>query len=136
MWDHLDAIDVIESDHAPHTKAEKDSAEPPFGVPGLETMLPLMLTAAEEGRLTHAQVIEKLHTNPARIVGFVADDTTKVTVDMSEYTIENKNLLTKTGWSPFAGRHVVGKVKSVQLHGTKVFEGGKVLTRPGSGQII
>lgn len=136
LWNHLDAIDIIESDHAPHTKAEKDSDTPPFGVPGLETMLPLMLTAAEEGKLTHAQVIEKLHSNPAQIFNVMPDDSTKVVVDMDEYVIKNSDLLTKAGWSPFAGRRVVGKVKSVHLHGTKVFENGKVLVEPGSGRII
>jgi carbamoyl-phosphate synthase/aspartate carbamoyltransferase/dihydroorotase len=136
LWDHLDAIDIIESDHAPHTKAEKDSDTPPFGVPGLETMLPLMLTAAEEGRLTHKQVIEKLHTNPAAIFNVAVDDTTSVEVDMTEYIIKNEDLLTKAGWSPFAGRRVVGRVKTVHLHGKKVFANGKVLAKPGSGTIL
>ncbi len=45
IWQHIDAVDLIESDHAPHTREEKDSDTPPFGVPGLETTLPLMLTA-------------------------------------------------------------------------------------------
>ncbi|MDQ5972112.1 MAG: Amidohydro-rel protein [Patescibacteria group bacterium] len=136
LWDHLDAVDLIESDHAPHTKEEKDSAEPPFGVPGLETTLPLMLTAQAEGKLTQKQLLEKLHSNPAKIFGLVTDDTTKVEVDMSERTIKNEELLTKCGWSPFAGRRVVGKVQAVYLHGSKVFEDGKVLAQPGSGQII
>ncbi len=136
LWDHLDAVDVIESDHAPHTKEEKDSAEPPFGVPGLETTLPLMLTAQAEGKLTQKQLVEKLHSNPARIFGLATDDTTKVEVDMAERTIKNEELLTKCGWSPFAGRQVVGRVKTVYLHGTKVFEDGKVLVEPGSGRIV
>lgn len=136
IWQHMDAVDLIESDHAPHTKEEKDSDNPPFGVPGLETTLPLMLTAVAEGKLTQAQLIEKLHTNPVRIFNVAVDDNTKVEVDMSEYEIKNEDLLTKCGWSPFAGRKVVGKVRSVYLHGTKVFENGKVLALPGSGKII
>jgi dihydroorotase-like cyclic amidohydrolase len=136
LWQNIDYIDVIESDHAPHTKAEKDSDNPPFGVPGLETTLPLMLTAVAEGKLTHQQMIEKLHTNPSRIFGVKVDDSTVVEVDMSEREIRNEELLTKCGWSPFAGRKVVGRVKKVTLHGTPVFENGKVLVQPGSGQII
>ncbi len=55
---------------------------------------------------------------------------------MNEYEIKNQDLKTKCGWSPFAGRKVVGKVKTVYIRGDKVFENGKVLADPGSGQII
>ena len=60
-------VDVIESDHAPHTIAEKESDKPPYGVPGLETTLPLMLTAAAEGRVTLDQVIALVSTSAHRI---------------------------------------------------------------------
>lgn len=136
LWSHLDYIDVIESDHAPHTKAEKDSDTPPFGVPGLETTLTLMLTAEAEGKLNREQLIDRLHTNPARIFGIKTDDTTKVEVDMSEYEISNEGLQTKAGWTPFAGRKAVGKVKKVFLHGRAVYEDGQILAEPGSGQIV
>lgn len=136
IWQHIDAVDVIESDHAPHTKEEKDGEVPPFGVPGLETTLPLMLTAQQEGRLTHQQLVERLHSNPARIFNIPTDDTTKVTVDMREYEINNDELKTKCGWSPFAGKRVIGKVAQVDLHGTTVYKDGEVLAQPGSGRII
>jgi carbamoyl-phosphate synthase/aspartate carbamoyltransferase/dihydroorotase len=136
IWSHFDAVDLIESDHAPHTREEKDSDTPPFGVPGLETTLSLMLTAMEEGRLTQAQLVDKLHTTPAELFGIAHDDTTKVEVEMGEFTIKNEELKTKCGWSPFDGRRVAGKVKAVFIRGTKVFEDGKVLVEPGSGQII
>ncbi|HUD10202.1 MAG TPA: amidohydrolase family protein [Candidatus Saccharimonadales bacterium] len=136
IWQHLDAVDMIESDHAPHTKAEKDSNTPPFGVPGLETTLPLMLTAVAEDRLTMAQLIEKLHTNAARLFSIPNDDSTKVEVDMTEHKIKNDGLLTKAGWSPFAGRRAAGKLKTVYLHGVKVFENSKILVKPGSGKIL
>ena len=136
LWDHLDAIDVIESDHAPHTKAEKDSAEPPFGVPGIETTLPLMLTAEQEGKLTRQQLTDRLHANPAKIFNIAIDDTTAVTVDMSEYELSNDSLHTKAGWTPFAGKRVMGKVSAVQLHGTEVYRDGKVIAAPGSGTIL
>jgi dihydroorotase len=136
LWQNLDYIDVIESDHAPHTKAEKESENPPFGVPGLETTLPLMLTAEAEGKLTRAQLIDRLHTNPARIFDITSDDTTQVEVDMNEYEIKNETLLTKAGWSPFAGRRVIGKVKHVVLRGETVYADGRVLAKPGSGRIL
>lgn len=136
IWDHLDGVDVIESDHAPHTKKEKDSAEPPMGVPGIETTLPLMLTAANEGKLNQERVTELLHTNPAKIFNIKTDRDTNIEVDMGEYEIRVKDLLTKCGWSPFAGKKVVGKVIRVNIGGTTVFKDGNVLTSPGSGKII
>lgn len=136
LWDHLDYIDVIESDHAPHTKAEKQSSTPPFGVPGLETTLPLMLTAEAEGRLSRQQLLDRLHANPARIFSVPVDDTTHIEIDMAEHEIRDDQLLTKAGWSPFSGRRVVGKIKRVVLRGETVFEDGQVLAEPGSGHLL
>lgn len=136
LWANMEYIDVIESDHAPHTKAEKDSDNPPFGVPGLETTLPMMLTASSEGRITHEEVIKKLHTNPARIFNVRSDPSTKVEVEITEYKITDKDLKTKAGWSPFSGRKVIGKVQNVYIRGNKVFENGEVIAKPGSGRII
>jgi dihydroorotase-like cyclic amidohydrolase len=136
LWDNLDSVDVIESDHAPHTFAEKQSDNPPFGVPGLETTLPLLLTAEAKGRLTRQQIIEKLHANPARIFNIQTDDTTYVEVVLDEYTLENDSLQTKAGWSPFSGQKLVGKVTKVVLRGEIVFENGTVTANPGSGRIV
>lgn len=136
LWKHMDAIDVIESDHAPHTKEEKTGFPPPFGVPGLETTLPLMLTAQQQGKLSQQELIEKIHKNPARIFNINTDESTTVTVDMSEYTITNNNLKTKCGWTPFDGMRVVGRVSKVELHGCVVYRNGKVLAQPGSAQVI
>ena len=71
LWKNLKFIDVIESDHAPHTVEEKRGEVPPFGVPGLETTLPLLLTAVSENELTINDIIRLCHTNPARIFGIV-----------------------------------------------------------------
>lgn len=136
LWDHMDYIDVIESDHAPHTRAEKEADPPTFGVPGLETTLPLLLMAEKEGRLTRKQITDRLHTNPAKIFNVKTDPKTKVIVDMSEYKIKNEDLKTKCGWSPFAGRKVVGKVTQVDLRGDTVYKDGKVLAEPGTGKLI
>jgi dihydroorotase len=126
FWQHLDYLDVVESDHAPHTKAEKDSTTPPFGVPGLETTLPLMLTAEAEGRVTRQQLINLLHVNPAKIFNVPTDESTQIEVSLEEYEIKNEDLLTKAGWSPFAGRKVI----------QTVFENGRILAQPGSGRLL
>lgn len=137
LWQNLDQVDVIESDHAPHTKAEKESENPPFGVPGLETTLPLLLTAVYEGRLTLEDVKRLLHTNPKKIFNIPDQENTHIEVDENEdYKIKNENLKTKCSWSPFNGWSVKGKVKGVVLRGQKVFENGKILAEKGSGKII
>lgn len=136
IWNHMDAVDIVESDHAPHTREEKDSDSPPFGVPGLETTLPLMLTAEAAGKITRQKLIALLHAVPARLFNVTPEDGTKVEVDMVEREIRNEDLLTKAGWSPFAGRRVVGKVKATYIRGEKVFEDGRVLAKPGSGMLL
>lgn len=136
LWDHMDYIDVIESDHAPHTREEKDGDPPPFGVPGLETTLPLMLQAEKEGKITKDQLHQKLYENPKQIFNVQTSEDTKVEVAIGEFELRNEDLKTKCGWTPFAGRKVPGKVEKVTLRGEVVFENGKVLAKPGSGKII
>lgn len=141
LWEHLDTIDVIESDHAPHLLSEKNSGPPAggtfYGVPGLETTLPLLLTAVNEGRLTTDDIVRLCHTNPSRIFHIPVDPTSKTEVDPDEeWVITNENLQTKCKWSPFNGWKIKGKVKRVFLRGEKVFENGTVLAKPGSGMII
>lgn len=136
IWDHLDYVDLIESDHAPHTINEKTSHNSPFGLPGLETTLPLMLTAESEGKLTRQRLIELLHDKSAQLFNIKTDSTTSIEVDMAEYKISPNGLQTKAGWTPYEGRRVVGKVIGVTLRGEKVFANGQVLVKPGSGRII
>ena len=134
LWEHLDDIDIFESDHAPHTDKEKQAGA--HGVPGLETTLPLLLTAEKQGKITREQIIDKCFTAPARIFNIPTDDNTYIEVDLDEYVIKNEELLTKCGWSPFAGQTVNGKVKKVFIRGELVFENGKVIAEPGSGHVL
>ena len=149
LWKHLSAIDIIESDHAPHLMSEKQSDNPPFGVTGLETTLPLLLTAANDQRLTTEDIVRLCHDGPKKIflshlnylnlpAGEAGNfNNSKIEIDLDEeWEIKNENLLTKCRWSPFDGWKVKGRVKRVFLRGNKVFEDGKVLTMPGSGHII
>lgn len=136
LWDNLDVIDMIASDHAPHTKEEKSpvdssSKETPGkvvnGVPGLETSLPLLLTAVNEGKLTLERLIELTSTNPRRIFNIPDQPDTEVEVDLDiRYTINANHLYTKCGWTPFEGTEVSGKVKRVILRGKVVFNQGKI----------
>ncbi len=137
LWRNLDKIDCIASDHAPHTTFDKEGANPPSGVPGLETMLPLLLEAIYEERMTIDDLIRLTNINPQKIFDFQQGIDAYVEVDMEEeYVIDNKNLKTKCGWSPFAGWKVKGRVKNVYLHGKKVFSDGKILVKEGFGKNI
>lgn len=153
LWKNLGFIDMIASDHAPHTEEEKLNTKPTlFGVPGLEITLPLLLNAVNEGRLSLEKVIELTSTNPQKLFGLregvklnhpegvsggdpdvssyptpgVGNDETYVEVDMDkEWTIKNENIVSKCGWTPFDGMKIKGKVKKVVLRGKVVFENGK-----------
>lgn len=137
LWEHLDVVDCFASDHAPHTAEEKRGAEPPPGVPGLETMLPLLLTAVREGRLTLEDVIQRLHANPARIFRISTDPATFVEVDIeARWTIGTKPLYTRCGWTPFEGMEVVGAVRRVVLRGEVAFSDATIHAAPGSGRLL
>ncbi len=134
LWSHLDDIDIIESDHAPHTKQQKE--EGAFGVPNLETTLPLLLKARAEGKISLEQIIDKCHTKPAQLFNLPTDDSTHVEVTMKPYVINSNDLYTKCGWSPFDGWEVPGQVTKVVLHGKIVYKDGQVVAQPGTGDVV
>jgi carbamoyl-phosphate synthase/aspartate carbamoyltransferase/dihydroorotase len=137
LWQNLDVIDCFATDHAPHTLAEKDGENPPPGVPGLETLLPLLLTAVAEGRLTIDQIIEKSVINPRKIFNLPEQPETWVEVDeTAEYEIRASELKSRCGWTPFEGWKVKGKVRKVILRGQTAFENGKILVEPGFGKNV
>ncbi|MBI2334725.1 amidohydrolase family protein [Candidatus Daviesbacteria bacterium] len=129
-------IDMIASDHAPHTKEEKLGPNPPNGVPGLETTLPLLLTAAYEGKLTIEDIIRLCHTNPAKIFNIPVQKDTFVEIDPTiRYTLYARRLYTKCKWTPFQGKRVKGKVKRVVLRGQTIFKDGEIIGNP-RGKVI
>lgn len=137
LWENLAYIDLFATDHAPHTLEEKALPIPPPGVPGVETMLPLLLTAASEGRLTVDEIVARLHTNPQHIYGLPEQPETWVEVDIdSRHVLRDENQVTRVCWTPFAGKEVVGRVERVMLRGEVVYEGGKVLAEPGAGRVL
>lgn len=129
LWAHLGTtVDCIATDHAPHTRAEKLGPNAPPGVPGLETALPLMLTAVTEGRLTQERLVALMAHNPRRIFGLPEQPETWIEVDLdAAYTLSDEGLHTKCGWSPFSGMAVRGKVERVTLHGALIFENGALI---------
>ena len=137
LWANLDLIDCVATDHAPHTRAEKEGQNPPPGVPGLETMLPLMLTAVAEERLTLERLVDLTYENPRHIFGLPAQPETWIEVDMeARYTLGDRDLHTRCGWTPFAGQAVRGRVRRVVLRGQTAFEDGLTRIQPGFGRLV
>ncbi|KOX80442.1 CAD protein [Melipona quadrifasciata] len=137
LWDNLDVIDCFATDHAPHTAQEKSSEKPPPGFPGLETMLPLLLTAVHEGKLTIEDIIDKLYRNPKRIFNVPDQPNTYIEVDLDdEWVIPDAMPFSKSKWTPFAGMKVHGSVHRVVLRGEVAYVEGQVLVNPGFGQDI
>jgi dihydroorotase len=111
-------VDVIGSDHAPHTRAEKLQPYPasPSGMPGVQTLLPLMLDHMHRGRLNLARLVELTSATAARLFGIKGKgrisagfDADLVLVDLKRrQRIETAWLASKCGWSPFAGEFVTG----------------------------
>ena len=131
----LGVVDIIESDHAPHTVEEKESDEPPYGVPGLETTLPLMLQAVKDGRLPLQRACDMLSLNVQRIWRITPLPKTYTVVDTDQsYLVEREQLMTECGWSPFEGMRVCGKVLEVWIRGHKVYDGETVLSESGFGR--
>ncbi len=137
LWENLDMIDCFATDHAPHTLAEKDSSNPPPGFPGLETALPLLLTAVHDGRLTLDQVVEKYHTNPRRIFHLPEQPETWVEVDeTARYELRAGEMHSRCGWTPFEGWPVRGRIRKVVLRGKDAFADGIVTAPPGYGKNV
>ena len=133
-------VDIIGSDHAPHTLAEKAQEYPgsPSGMPGVQTLLPIMLNHVNSGHLTLERMVGLLSTNPARIfsiarkgqiaLGYDGDFTI---VDLSaERTITQDWLLSKCGWSPFVGKKVTGWPVATVIRGKVVMLQGELLGSP------
>lgn len=127
-------IDIIATDHAPHTKEEKqkDYWEAPSGVPGIETMLPLMLTAANENKLSVERVIELCTEMPARVFGImnkgaieIGNDADLCVIDLKrEWEVYGERLQTKCKWSPFEGMKLKGFVEKTFVNGNLAYDNG------------
>lgn len=136
LWENLDVIDCFATDHAPHTKNDKECSKCP-GFPGLETALPLLLTAVAQGRMKLDDLVLRYHTNPKKIFGLPEQEDTYIEVDMEhKWILPDKLPYTKCGWSPFAGMKVQGLVRRVVLRGKSVYVDGEILSNKGFGRDI
>ena len=137
LWQNMDVIDCFATDHAPHTLEEKDSENPPPGFPGLETLLPLLFTAVDDGRLTMDDIIQKSVLSPRKIFHLPEQSETWIEVDENAiYEIRAADQFTRCGWTPFEGWKVKGQVTKVVLRGKTAFKDGEILAEPGVGENI
>ena len=137
---HTGQIDIIATDHAPHTRAEKevDYPEAPAGLPLVQHALLTLLDHVQAKRLSLQQIVEKTAHNPAiryAVIdrgyireGYFAD---LVLVDMNKGTeVTHENSLYHCGWSPFAGHRFSSKIHNTWVNGQLVFNGDQVLEKP------
>lgn len=137
LWENLQHIDCVATDHAPHVIEEKQSSTPPSGFPGLETMLPLLLTAVSDGKLKNEDIIRLLHTGPIKIFNLKGEGSTYTEVDLDEkWIVKGENLKSKSRWTPFEGWTVKGRVKKVVIREEIVFEDGKICVDQGFGKNV
>lgn len=153
LWSALakGTIDMVTSDHAPITVEEKEvgwkdiwSAQ--AGVPGVETLLPLMLTeGVSKGRLTLEKLVEVLCTRPAQIFGFYprkgvireGSDADLVVVDLKkESTVEAKKLHHRIKWTPYEGIRLKGIPIMTISRGAVLMEDGEITGKPEHGRFL
>ncbi len=153
VWKALNTgvIDVLATDHAPHTKEEvistmdKDPWTAPFGCPQLEHYLSVFLNEVSKGRMELAQLVKIASTNPAKTVGMyprtgaiqVGADADLAVVDLNaEKVLTGKKVYTKVGWTPYEGRKVRGVPVMTIRRGEVIMEDGEVIGKPGTGKFV
>ena len=132
-------VDVLGSDHAPHTKKnkKKEYPESPSGMPGVQTIFPVMLDHVNNGRLTLEQLIKLMCENPCRIFGiknkgFIKEnfDADLTIVDMKkDQTIKDEMMASKCGWTPFNNYKVKGFPVATIVNGNIVMSEGKIISK-------
>ncbi len=133
--------DVIGSDHAPHTREEKDKGYPqaPSGMPGVQTILPIMLDAVHRRKITLERMVELLSSGPAKLFnlagkGIIAQgmDADFTVVDTeAQFTIKNEDQASRVGWTPFDGMKVQGRPMMTIVGGQLVMREGQLLACVG-----
>jgi dihydroorotase len=140
-------IDLISTDHAPHTREEKepgwtDGWKAHTGTPSIQFYVPMFLDAAVRGRISLERVVDATATTPARTFGLrtkgrivVGADADLAIVNLdADWTIQDQDAIGKIGWTPYAGRPLRAAVETTLVRGRIVYEGGRVTGEPGWGR--
>ena len=139
-------FDVMGTDHAPHTIEEKNQPYPasPSGMPGVQTLVPLMLNHVAEGRLSLARFVDLVCHGPQRVFGIAGKgrlaagydaDFTIVDLNRTE-TIRNEDQATKSGWTPFDGETVKGWPIGTIIRGRRIMWDGEVIGAPQGAPVL
>jgi dihydroorotase len=133
-------IDVVGSDHAPHTRAEKDGLYPqtPSGLPGVQTLVTIMLSHVNAGRLTLERFVDLTSGGPARVFGIASKgriargyDADFTIVDLkAKRRIENRLIASRCGWTPYDGMETMGWPVATILNGSMVMRDGALQGTP------
>jgi len=143
-------IDIVATDHAPHTKEEKEIGwniiwDAPSGLPGVETLLPLMLTQVQKERLSLQRMVEATSEIPAKIFRLyprkgailIGSDADLVLVNLKrKELIRGEILHSKIDWTPFEKWKVKGIPIMTIVRGKKVMEDGEIMCKQGHGNFV
>lgn len=139
-------IDTVGSDHAPHTRDEKEKAyeEAPAGMPGVETTLPLLFAQVKQGKIPLERLVAACCEAPARIFGFTnkgairqgADADLVILKDRDLVRLAEQQLLTRVGWSPFTGQRMSPKPDAVYVLGNLVAAAGEIVGDEVRGRLV
>jgi len=147
LWQGLaqGIVDVLGSDHAPHTREEKAKAYPasPSGMTGVQTLVPLMLDHVNAGRLSLARFVDLTSAGPARLFGIARQgriaagfDADLTVVDLGRrQTIANDWIASRAGWTPYDGMTATGWPVGTVIRGRKAMWQGEVIG-PAAGEAI
>ena len=139
-----DVVDVLATDHAPHTREEKalPYAQAPSGLPLVQYALQVALEHVHEARLTRAQVVQKFAHAPAQLFdvaergflreGYFAD---LVLVEDRPHTVTRGEILSKCGWSPFEGHTFNSRIAGTWVNGRQVWDGAQLLGEAGGQRL-
>jgi dihydroorotase len=135
-------VDVLGTDHAPHTREEKAQPYPksPSGMPGVQTLVPVMLTYVNQGRLSLARFVDLTSAGPQRVFGVegkgriaLGYDSDFTLVDLqARRAIRNEDQATRCGWTPFDGFEAQGWPMATIIRGTVIMRDGALIT-PSAG---
>jgi dihydroorotase len=149
LWQALrdGTIDLVATDHAPHTRQEKepgwtDGWKAHTGTPSTQVYVPLLLDAANAGRISLERMVELTSTAPARSFGLqrkgrveIGADADLAIVDLDRtWEIRDEDVIGKIGWTPYARRVVRGAIDTTVVRGRVVYEAGRVVGEPGWGR--
>lgn len=149
MWEAVAGgrVDYIASDHAPSTRQQKLTGsiwDCHFGIPGIDTTCSVLLDGAAQGRLTLEQVVALYSTRPAEIYGLrrkgrlqPGADADVVVVDADAvWHVNDRDIISRAAWTPFAGRTLRGRALRTYLRGRLAAADGEVVSEPGAGRFI